>query len=71
LAGGQGGGLTNLEVGPVRPSGRQAVDSSKNRTDVQYAVMAEIMGYSAIIAPQATNCSAPDTGNMGMSASTS
>lgn len=26
--------------------------------------MAEIMGHSAIIAPQATNSSAPDTGNM-------
>jgi hypothetical protein len=34
---------------------------------LQYAVMAEIMGHSVILAPQATNCSAPDTGNMGQS----
>jgi acyl-CoA dehydrogenase len=24
------------------------------------------MGYSLVLAPQATNCAAPDTGNMGM-----
>ena len=27
--------------------------------------MAEVMGYAPLIAPQATNCAAPDTGNMG------
>jgi hypothetical protein len=27
--------------------------------------MAEIMGHALYLAPQATNCAAPDTGNMG------
>jgi hypothetical protein len=34
-------------------------------TGYQYAVMAEIMGHALYLAPQATNCAAPDTGNMG------
>jgi len=33
-------------------------------TNLQYAPLAEIMGTSPAIAPRATNCSAPDTGNM-------
>ena len=33
-------------------------------TNLQYAPLAEIMGWSVDLAPEATNCSAPDTGNI-------
>src|SRR5918995_1671855 len=50
-------GLWNLFLPAVHQHGA-------GLTNLQYAPLAEITGRSPIIAPEALNCSAPDTGNM-------
>jgi acyl-CoA dehydrogenase len=46
-------GLWNLFLPPV-----------SGLSNVEYAAVAEITGWSPVIAPEAINCQAPDTGNM-------
>ncbi|MCW2986423.1 MAG: acyl-CoA dehydrogenase [Conexibacter sp.] len=52
-------GLWNL----FHPHGDEALPSP-GLTNAEYAPLAEIMGRSAHLAPEAMNCAAPDTGNM-------
>jgi acyl-CoA dehydrogenase len=58
-------GLWNLFL-----TGKAAAAAPKNNlpepplTNVQYAPLAEVTGWSPALAPEALNCAAPDTGNM-------
>ncbi len=57
-------GLWNLFL----PGGRDGEHGGENGgaglTNLQYAPVAEVTGWSPRLAPAAFNCAAPDTGNM-------
>ncbi|RKT03847.1 acyl-CoA dehydrogenase [Streptomyces sp. 3211.6] len=55
-------GLWNLFF--VDPHGSADAEYGAGLTNLQYAPLAEITGRSPHLAPMATNCAAPDTGNM-------
>jgi acyl-CoA dehydrogenase len=58
-------GLWNLflaESDHLRENGSSGLGAGL--TNLQYAPLAEISGRSPLLAPEAMNCSAPDTGNM-------
>jgi acyl-CoA dehydrogenase len=63
----RGQGLWNLFLtvrGHPGQIGEIAERHGAGLTNLQYAPLAEITGHSGAIAPEALNCSAPDTGNM-------
>lgn len=51
-------GLWNLFLGQEYPEGA-------GLTNLEYSLIAEVTGRCPKLAPEAMNCSAPDTGNMG------
>ncbi|WP_084800651.1 acyl-CoA dehydrogenase family protein, partial [Promicromonospora kroppenstedtii] len=58
-------GLWNLFLPPGGAgSGGAAAERGGGLTNLQYAPVAELTGYSPRLAPVALNCAAPDTGNM-------
>jgi acyl-CoA dehydrogenase len=57
-------GLWNLFLPGGSPGGGAAHAYGAGLTNLQYAPLAEIMGHSPHLAPEAFNCAAPDTGNM-------
>jgi acyl-CoA dehydrogenase len=61
-------GLWNLFLTGKAAQAVAALDSSLRPdpplTNLQYAPLAEITGWSGALAPEALNCAAPDTGNM-------
>src|SRR6201982_3142613 len=64
----RGRGLWNLFLtGKAAEAGRKLAPSllpDPQLTNLQYAPLAEITGWSPALAPEAINCAAPDTGNM-------
>ena len=64
----RGRGLWNLFLTGKAATAVSKLDSSllpdPPLTNLQYAPLAEITGWSPALAPEALNCAAPDTGNM-------